>query len=116
MHESTKQRLQDTFAIPKDLSIKSAAITAGEHSSDTIVDVEWSDGHKSRYTQPFLANATTSYERRSVIRQGQVTHELWDSTVAKHPPKVTFQEATEKNMSTVLKEIVSNPKPLQYGP
>ncbi|KAJ4994091.1 trimethyllysine dioxygenase [Stagonosporopsis vannaccii] len=105
VHESTKQRLQDTFAIPRDLTIKSASVTAGESKSDMTVDVEWSDGHKSKYTQPFLANAITGFERRSVIRQGLVRPKLWSNTIAESPPKVSYQEAMGKNMSTVLSEI-----------
>jgi len=116
MHESTKQRLQDTFAIPKDLSIKSASVTTEEKTRGRTVDVEWNDGHKSRYTQPFLANATTGFERRSTARQGLISSKLWDKSIAKNPPKVPYQEATDKNMSTVLNAIVSNAVSLQFDP
>lgn len=80
MHESTKQRLQDTFAIPKDLTIKSASVTENAKAQDRTVDVEWSDGHNSKYTQPFLANATTSLDKRSIVRQGLINPHLWDSS------------------------------------
>lgn len=111
MHESTKQRLQDTFAIPKDLSIKSASVTEELKHSDRTVDVEWSDGHKSKYTQPFLANATTSFDRRSVIRQGLIPANLWGSSIANGAPKVLYQEAMDTNMKPVLNAIVSPRKP-----
>ncbi|KAF2633629.1 Trimethyllysine dioxygenase [Macroventuria anomochaeta] len=105
MHESTKQRLQDTFAIPKDLSLNSASITKKEKVHERVVDIEWSDGHKSKYSQPFLANAITSFERRSVVRQGLMNSKLWDSSIASHPPTGTFHDATDNSIGPILQKI-----------
>ena len=106
MHETTKQRLQDTFAIPQDLSIKTASVSAGESG---VVDIEWDDGHKSTFPQRFLTNATQNFDQRSVTRQGLTSLKLWGSSIAQSQPIVTYQEATENGMGSVLNAIVSNP-------
>lgn len=108
MHESTKQRLQDTFAIPKDLSIKSATVVQADRLCKKRLYVEWSDGHMSMYTQPFLASAATSFERRSIMRQGLIQPNLWDSSIASDPPRVTYQNAMNNQVGTVLQKIVSD--------
>ncbi|KAJ8117226.1 hypothetical protein OPT61_g1512 [Boeremia exigua] len=105
MHKSTKQRLQDTFAIPRDLSINSASIATEETPNARTVDIEWSDGHKSRYTQLFLANATASFERRSIVRQGLLTPKLWTSAIAEFPPRTTYEGANSKKMRPVLRSL-----------
>jgi trimethyllysine dioxygenase len=113
MHETTKQRLQDTFAIPQDLSIKTALVSAGESG---VVDIEWDDGHKSTFPQRFLTNATQDFDQRCVTRQGLTSLKLWDSSIAQSQPIVTYQEATENGMGSVLNAIVSNPAGLQRKP
>ena len=109
MHETTKQRLQDTFAIPKDLSIKSASFTKDVSTSKTRISIEWSDGHKSTYTQPLLANAIANFETRASIRQGFVTPELWGSDILRQRATITYNEAVRENMEPVLQNIVSYP-------
>ena len=106
MHESTKQRLQDTFAIPKDLSIKSATVLQATNSREERLHVEWSDGHKSLYKLQFLANATASFDRRSIVRQGLIQLNLWDSSVASDPPIRTYEHVMTGAMSDVLEKIV----------
>ncbi|KAF9696904.1 hypothetical protein EKO04_004902 [Ascochyta lentis] len=103
MHESTKQRLQDTFAIPTDLSIQSASLARAKVMSERDVEIVWSDGHKSKYTQPFLAKAIASYDKRSVVRQGLTDTRLWDASIASSPPIQPFQD--EKATGTVLEKI-----------
>ncbi|KAL1606953.1 hypothetical protein SLS59_002652 [Nothophoma quercina] len=105
MHESTKQRLQDTFAIPKDLSIKSATVLQATKSREERLHVEWSDGHKSLYKLQFLANATASFDRRSIVRQGLIQLNLWDSSVASDPPVRTYEHVMTGAMSDVLEKI-----------
>jgi hypothetical protein len=107
MHETTKQRLQDTFAIPKDLSIKSASFTKDVSANKTRISIEWSDGHKSTYTQPLLANAIANFETRASIRQGLVTPELWGSDISRQRATITYNEAVRENMEPVLQNIVS---------
>ncbi|KAH6616520.1 hypothetical protein C7974DRAFT_318422 [Boeremia exigua] len=99
LHESTKQRLHDTFAIPKDVSIESMSVIEG------TINVNWSDGHKSTYGQSSLCDATTDFERRSIVRQGLLTPKLWDSTIASEPPIVPYAEAPEKRLRAVLSAI-----------
>ena len=106
MHETTKQRLQDTFAIPQDLSIKTASVSVGESG---VVDIEWDDGHKSTFPQRFLTNATQDFNQRSVTRQGLTSLKLWGSSIAQSQPIVTYQDVTENGMGSVLNAIVSNP-------
>lgn len=106
MHETTKQRLQDTFAIPKDLSIKSASYTKDASASKTKLSIEWSDGHKSAYAQPFLANAVVNFETRASIRQGLTTPELWGSDISRQRVTVSYTEAIRENMGPVLQNIV----------
>ncbi|KAF2997610.1 hypothetical protein E8E13_003756 [Curvularia kusanoi] len=102
MHESTKQRLQDTFDIPQDLSIKSASTSGGQ--SD-VVNIEWDDGHKSSFSQRFLTNTVQDYQARSVVRQGLTSFKLWGSSIAQSQPVVSYEEATEKGMGSVLNAI-----------
>jgi trimethyllysine dioxygenase len=116
MHETTKQRLQDTFAIPKDLSIKSASYTKDVSANKTKLSIEWSDGHKSTYTQPFLANAIANFETRASIRQGLVTPELWGSEISRQRATVSYSEAVRENMGPVLQNIVSRPHSHQPSP
>jgi trimethyllysine dioxygenase len=111
MHESTKQRLQDTFAIPRDLSIKAASCTKDMEASKTQISIEWSDGHKSTYHQPFLANAVASLDSRAVTRQGLAPTELWTSEISRHKPMVSYSEAVRENMGPVLRQLVSYSDP-----
>jgi hypothetical protein len=106
MHETTKQRLQDTFAIPQDLTIKTASVSTGDSG---VVNIEWDDGHKSTFPQRFLANATQDFNQRSITRQGLTSLKLWGSSIAQSQPIVTYQDATENGMGSVLNAIVSNP-------
>ena len=105
MHDSTKQKLQDTFAIPKDLSVKLASLTKAKDVHLRDLQIEWSDGHKSKYTQPFLAKALAAYHKRSIVRQGLVDVKLWDSSIASDPPIKFFED--EKATGTMLENIVS---------
>lgn len=83
MHDTTKQRLIDTFSIPKDISIKSHWIE-GE-GEDPTFKIEWSDGHESRYLRSFLAQTTTTEDFKAIQRQGLVELNLWDSRIASNP-------------------------------
>ncbi|KAF1365245.1 Trimethyllysine dioxygenase [Lizonia empirigonia] len=103
MHDSTKQRLQDTFAIPKDLSIRSASLTKEKDVHRTDLEIVWSDGHESRYTQPFLAKTLESYDRRSIVRQGLTDPKLWDSSIASDPPIELFDN--ENGTGAMLENI-----------
>ena len=105
MHDSTKQRLQDTFAIPRDLSIKSATLTEAQGVRKKDLAVEWSDGHRSKYNQPFLEKAIRSYNMRSIIRQGLMDIHLWDSSIASDPPIEFFKD--ENDTGSMLGNIVS---------
>ncbi|KAI4693421.1 uncharacterized protein J4E88_001792 [Alternaria novae-zelandiae] len=87
-HDATKQRLLDTFSIPEDISIKS--YSAETRGSETVHRIEWSDGHESEYSGPFLSQATNNARLKAVQRQALVDIKPWDSSIASDPPKTLF--------------------------
>lgn len=99
MHGATKQRLLDTFSIPKDISIKA-------HSFDeNVLKIEWNDGHKSEYSRGFLAQTVTSNKRKAVLRQGLTDLSLWDSSIAAKPPIVLHDTVSDSGVGKLLKQI-----------
>ncbi|KAL2824626.1 hypothetical protein BDW59DRAFT_84034 [Aspergillus cavernicola] len=58
VHPDTRQRMVDTFSIPKDISVKD--IKRAEH-----VKVEWSDGHIGEY--PFRWLAAHNYRKKPYV-------------------------------------------------
>ncbi|KAJ4378066.1 hypothetical protein N0V83_000896 [Neocucurbitaria cava] len=99
MHDATKQRLLDTFSIPKDIAIKSHTI------GQNVLKVEWSDGHSSEYTRPFLSHATRSAEFRAILRQGLTPIKLWDSSIASEAPTENYAQTSEGDVAQILKNI-----------
>ncbi|KAF1920919.1 hypothetical protein BDU57DRAFT_29479 [Ampelomyces quisqualis] len=86
VHDSTKQRLLDTFSIPENLHIK-------EHnlSQNNTLKITWSDGHKSAYSHDFLARIVRPAEIKAQLRQGTTKPALWDASIASNPPRVLYQ-------------------------
>ncbi|KAF2500288.1 Trimethyllysine dioxygenase [Lophium mytilinum] len=97
VHDVTKQRLLDTFKIPRDISVKSA------------VKDDRSDGHESYYNDDFLAQA--ALKNNGVIRQGLEKTTLWYSSISDNPPIVQYEAAM--NSDEGLKEWLS--KIREYG-
>ncbi|CAN9094217.1 unnamed protein product [Alternaria alternata] len=95
MHDTTKQRLLDTFSIPEDISIKSHWIE-GE-GEDPTFKIEWSDGHESRYLRSFLAQTTTTEDFKAIQRQGLVELNLWDSRIASNPPTQAYHHVMSRD-------------------
>lgn len=90
-HDATKQRLLDTFSIPKDISIKSHS--AETRGSETIHRLEWSDGHESEYLRSFISQAMANESEKAVQRQALTDIKLWDSSIASDPPKTLYRYA-----------------------
>lgn len=103
MHDTTKQRLLDTFSIPKDISIKSHWIE-GE-GEDPTFKIEWSDGHESRYLRSFLAQTTTTEDFKAIQRQGLVELNLWDSRIASKPPTQAYHHVMSHDPKKLLRKI-----------
>ncbi|KAL6704334.1 hypothetical protein ACN47E_008290 [Coniothyrium glycines] len=100
VHDATKQRLIDTFSIPKNIAITNYSI------KDDGFTIEWSDGHASSYSREFLGNLVNTMEQRSIIRQGLSDTKLWDSTIASaHPPIVQYDQTEGDRIITVLRKI-----------
>ncbi|KAF1842032.1 Trimethyllysine dioxygenase [Cucurbitaria berberidis CBS 394.84] len=103
MHEATKQRLLDTFSIPKDIAIKT-------HSFDgSVLKIEWSDGHQSEFSREFFSRTTNPERQNAILRQGLTTVKLWDSTIASDPPKEYYRLTGRAKIARVLLKI------RQYG-
>lgn len=97
VHDATKQRLLDTFSIPKDIAIK-------QHSFEgDVLKIEWSDGHKSEYAREFLAETAKPASKRAVIRQGLQGLHLWDSSIAERPPTLKFRAPADERLGHILK-------------
>jgi trimethyllysine dioxygenase len=103
MHDVTKQRLLDTFSIPKDIAIKSHSVK-GE-GEDQTVKIEWSDGHESDYSSSFLAQATNHEDYKAIQRQGLYQLKLWDSSIASKPPKVKCHTVMNNDTIRLLRNI-----------
>lgn len=100
VHEATKQRLLDTFSVLADIAIAKHSI---EEDSITI---EWSDGHKSKYTREFLARSDSTEERKATDRQGLTDVHLWDSSIAFDEPMALYDPSHKGSMIvTALKRI-----------
>ncbi|KAK1911706.1 hypothetical protein P3342_013010 [Pyrenophora teres f. teres] len=95
MHSATKQRLIDTFSIPEDISIKSHIWM----EDDTIVKIEWSDGHWSTYSRDFLLLATAHPAEKALVRRGLRNITIWDSKVGRRPPTIRHEEFDSKIIS-----------------
>lgn len=98
VHEVTKQRLLDTFQIPKDISIKLCV------EEDYGIRVFWSDGHESYYTNEFLAKS--ALKNRFVIRQGLAKTSLWSNSIEHNPPIVEYNAVIK--LDEGLKECLCN--------
>ncbi|KAF2473151.1 Trimethyllysine dioxygenase [Lindgomyces ingoldianus] len=100
MHKATKQRLLDTFQIPRDITIRSSEI------DPEGVRVKWSDGHESHYTADFLSSSHMSYLQRAKVRQDLVNIKLWDESIAQRPPIVSYDNFHDKDgVKDVLDKI-----------
>ncbi|KAF2828469.1 Trimethyllysine dioxygenase [Ophiobolus disseminans] len=83
VHESTKQRLLDTFSIPEDISLRKFTF-----NEEKTLSVKWSDGHKSEYSSDFLSATVQNAARRAITRQGLTRLKLWGAEIADQPPHI----------------------------
>ncbi len=99
LHGETKQRLLDTFSIPKDIAIE-------EHTlDDKVLSIKWSDGHQSMYTTEFLSLRTKDEVHKSVERSGLEEISLWDSSIASDPPVEDYQRTHGPSLEYALRKI-----------
>jgi trimethyllysine dioxygenase len=103
MHPATKQRLLDTFSIPKDVKI------LGHSLNNDVLEVRWNDGHDSSYSTSFLGKTVQNYLQRSIVRRGLKSLHLWDSTIASKTPIKYWARTKGENVNHILREI------RQYG-
>ncbi|OCK83340.1 Trimethyllysine dioxygenase [Lepidopterella palustris CBS 459.81] len=103
VHEVTKQRLLDTFRISHSLFIKSCI------EDDHGIQVSWSDGHESYYTNEFLAKS--ALKNKGVVRQGLTKVSLWSNSIKHNPPVVDYGAVMKSDEG--LKEWLS--KIRKYG-
>ncbi|KAF1947739.1 Trimethyllysine dioxygenase [Clathrospora elynae] len=102
MHGATKQRLLDTFSIPQDIAIKSHAF----EDENSILNIEWSDGHSSTYPRTLLSQTAKSEGTKAILRQGLSGTELWDATtIASAPPKTTHHFVRKQSLSPLLRNL-----------
>lgn len=71
---TTSQKNFSTARLPADIR----AISANANSDTGVLDVEWSDGTKSEYSQAFLRRNATQQGRRN-FRHLDMPYTLWDT-------------------------------------
>lgn len=99
VHAATKQRLLDTFSIPRDIYMKDAK------RSNNTVSVQWSDGHKSIYKTSFLTRLALDTRTRSVPRLALSPLTLWNkATISSSIPSVPY-DTTTSSILPVLENI-----------
>ncbi|CAI6340308.1 unnamed protein product [Periconia digitata] len=86
VHPDTKQRLLDTFLIPKDIHIENTSKT------EDAIKVQWSDGHMSEYSKAFLEDTARPFLDRAIVRQGMVPPQLWGAEIHDTLPHVHYPE------------------------
>lgn len=84
VHPDTKQRLLDTFSIPRDLAVKSC------ESDGAGIRVTWNDGHRSYYPLEWLAKSGRS--NKSGERQGLSSLSLWGNEIKDNEPEVKYRD------------------------
>ncbi|KAF9106170.1 hypothetical protein BGX29_010315 [Mortierella sp. GBA35] len=91
-HSVTKQRLVNTFKIPRDVKPKSVTLTA------TGMDVTWDhDNHKSHY--PFTWLNKHSYDPKITdpyLPEG-APKKTWDNSIASNLPEVAYKDVMESD-------------------
>ena len=104
-HQITKQRVIETFDdIPPDIAIGPAGLV----DADNAYEVTWSDGHKSTYSQQWLAKSAQKKTPRSAERQALTDVTLWSGADIKDsPPTVSYQEvmASDAGLRSWLQNI-----------
>lgn len=104
VHEDTKQRLLDTWQIPKDISIASCEFS----EEKSRIKITWSDGHETVYRTQFLARTSRTY--RGNIRQGLTEINPWGAGIKDNEPTVPFRKVfhSEKGVLDLLWHIRTN--------
>jgi trimethyllysine dioxygenase len=102
MHDTTKQRLLDTFSIPKDIAIQSHDF---EGDDNEILKLEWSDGHTSYYPVNLISSTVTGPRYKSILRQGLLGLQLWDSSITSHPPRASYHRVLKETTTSLLTKL-----------
>ncbi|CAO3566319.1 unnamed protein product [Mortierella alpina] len=101
-HSITKQRLVNTFKIPRDVTPKSVTPTA------TGIEVIWSnDDHKSHYTYSWLNKHSYDPKIHDPFRPEGEAKITWDNSIASHLPEVAFKDVmnSEQGLAEWLNNI-----------
>ena len=82
-HAQTGERIFDSFAVDPDIAPTLVA------ADDEALDIEWSDGHRSRFALTWLQEwcpcDTCRTSRRPAVR-------LWDASIAEQLPELAYGE------------------------
>ncbi|KAH8831192.1 Trimethyllysine dioxygenase [Flagelloscypha sp. PMI_526] len=98
-HQVTKQRLFDTFAIPRDIAAEKVS------SSNEGIEVTWNhDSHNSFFPWSWLKH--NAYDSPAV-KVEEKTRVLWGSDIAENPPRVEYMNvmASEQGVLNWLENI-----------
>ncbi|KAF9963703.1 hypothetical protein BGZ70_007237 [Mortierella alpina] len=102
-HSITKQRLVNTFKIPRDVTPKSVTPTA------TGIEVIWSnDDHRSHYTYSWLNKHSYDPKIHDPFRPEGEAKITWDNSIASHLPEVAYKDVmnSEQGLAEWLNNIV----------
>ncbi|KAI7862905.1 trimethyllysine dioxygenase [Spinellus fusiger] len=100
-HPLTRQRIVDTFSIPKDIQPVSV------ESTESGMHLVWADGHKSTYPWDWLH--THSYS--PILRTSEPLQDrqpsLWDASLSSRLPTMDFEQVmnTEEGLASWLEQI-----------
>ncbi|KAI8348498.1 Trimethyllysine dioxygenase [Mortierella sp. GBAus27b] len=91
-HTVTKQRLMNTFQIPRDIKPKSVMLTP------TGLEVTWdNDDHKSHYSYNWLQNHSYDPKLNDPFKSEGAEKITWDNSIASQLPEVTFKDVMESD-------------------
>ncbi|EOA82518.1 uncharacterized protein SETTUDRAFT_180821 [Exserohilum turcica Et28A] len=106
MHDATKQRLIDTFAIPRDIAVQTYSFEGVEDSESHALWVQWTDGHCSKYPIRFFREALKKEGTKAIQRIGLTELALWGKSVVHEPaPSVQYGDVMKGEMKQMLQHL-----------
>lgn len=89
---STQQKTFSTGHIAKDIAAVEAKIV--DHSDEPELEVQWNDGHSSRFSKSFLQRYANQSNARDYRRVSNLNWRQWtkESAVFKHMPSVDYHD------------------------
>ncbi|KAG0055216.1 hypothetical protein BGZ83_009271 [Gryganskiella cystojenkinii] len=101
-HSVTKQRLVNTFKLPRDIAPKSVSLTP------TGVDIVWDhNDHKSHYSYSWLQKHSYDPKIADPYKTEGEEKITWDKSISNHLPEVAYKDVmdTEKGLAKWLNNI-----------